>query len=73
MPAFARALGDGVIGGAQPNAADFQVAPTVRLAMCFEQLRPSIEGRPAGAHALRLCSVYPGRFGRVIPEDWLPA
>jgi glutathione S-transferase len=65
------ALADGVIGGARPNAADFQVATSVRLMMCFDQLRESIASRPAGAHALRICPDYPGRFRAVLPEAWI--
>jgi glutathione S-transferase len=64
-------LAEGVIGGAQPNAADFQVATSVRLAMCFDQLRERIAARPAGAHALRICPDYPGRFGAVLPQAWI--
>jgi glutathione S-transferase len=64
-------LAEGVIGGEQPNAADFQVATCVRLAMCFDQLRERIAARPAGAHALRICPDYPGRFGAVLPEAWI--
>jgi glutathione S-transferase len=60
-----------VIGGERPNAADFQVATCVRLAMCFDQLRERIAARPAGAHALRVCPDYPGRVGAVVPEEWL--
>jgi glutathione S-transferase len=64
-------LAEGVIGGEQANAADFQVATCVRLAMCFDQLRESIAARPAGAHALRICPDYPGRVGAVLPAEWL--
>jgi glutathione S-transferase len=64
-------LADGVIGGEQPNAADFQIATCVRLAMCLDQLRDRIAARPAGAHALRICPDYPGRVGPVVPEEWL--
>jgi glutathione S-transferase len=64
-------LADGVIGGEPPNAADFQVATCVRLAMCFDQLRERIAARPAGAHARRICPHYPGRFGPVLPEAWI--
>ena len=64
-------LAEGVIGGEQPNAADFQVATSVRLAMCFDQLRERIAARPAGAHALRICPDYPGRFRAVLPEAWI--
>jgi glutathione S-transferase len=65
-------IAQGVIGGERPNAADFQIAPSVRLAMCFEQLRPQIAARPAGRHALALCPHFPGRFAAVIPSDWIP-
>jgi glutathione S-transferase len=64
-------IADGVIGGEQPNAADFQVATSVRLAMCLDQLREGIAARPAGAHALRICPDYPGRVGAVLPQEWL--
>lgn len=64
-------LAEGVIGGERPNAADFQVATSVRLAMCLDQLREPIAARPAGAHALRICPDYPGRFGAVLPEAWI--
>ena len=64
-------LAEGVIGGAQPNAADFQVATSVRLMMLFDQLREPIAARPAGAHARRICPDYPGRFGPVLPEAWI--
>jgi glutathione S-transferase len=65
-------LAEGVIGGEHRNAADFQIAPSVRLMMCFDQLRPHIESRPAGAHALALVPDYPGRFREVFPAQWLP-
>ncbi len=63
-------LAEGVIGGEQPNVADFQIAPCVRLAMCFDQLRDGIAARPAGEHALRVCPEFPGRFRAVLPEAW---
>ena len=65
-------LAAGVIGGERPNAADFHIAACVRLAMTLEQLGPWISERPAGAHALRVCPDYPGRFRAVIPPTWLP-
>ena len=64
-------LAEGVIGGEQANAADFQVATCVRLAMTLDQLRERIAARPAGAHALRICPDYPGRLRAVVPEEWL--
>jgi glutathione S-transferase len=61
-----------VIGGKRLNAADFHIAACVRLAMTFDQLEPWISACPAGAHARRVCPVYPGRFRAVIPVQWLP-
>ena len=56
------AIADGVIGGEQPNAADFQVATSVRLATLIDDLQPLLAGRPATALAHRLAPGYPGRF-----------
>jgi glutathione S-transferase len=64
-------LAEGVIGGERPNAADFQIAPSVRLMLCFDQLRDHIDARPAGAHARRHVPDYPGRFREVFPAQWL--
>jgi glutathione S-transferase len=63
-------IADGTIGGEQPNAADFQIAPAVRLLMSFDDLRASIEARPAGDHAVRVCPEFPGRIRAVLPPDW---
>jgi glutathione S-transferase len=62
----------GVIGGATPNAADFQIAPSVRLLMCSDQLRPRVAERPCGRLAARLLPDFPGRIGPVLPPAWLP-
>jgi glutathione S-transferase len=63
---------DGVIGAATPNAADFQIAPSVRLLMCSDQLRPGVAERPCGRLAARLVPDFPGRIGPVFPRAWLP-
>ena len=65
-------LGEGVIGGERPNAVDFQVAPSVRLMLNFDQLREHIDARPAGRHARALVPDYPGRVREVFPASWLP-
>lgn len=57
-------LADGVIGGEEPNAADLQLAPTVRLLMTLADLRPLIENRPLAAWARR---VAPEPAGAVPP------
>jgi glutathione S-transferase len=66
-------LESGVLGGSDPNAADYQIATSVRLLLCFDDLRDSIEARPAGAYAMRLCPYFPGRVAMVIPAAWLQA
>jgi glutathione S-transferase len=63
-------IAQGVIGGEAPSVADFQIATSVRLLLCFEDLRPLLEGRPAKDHAVRLCPDFPGRIGQVLrPEE----
>ena len=63
---------DGTLGGAQKNAADFQIATSIRLLLCFDELRPLIDGRPAASLAERLVPSCPGHVPRVIPPAWLP-
>jgi glutathione S-transferase len=66
-------IGNGVIGGSEPNAADFQIFPSVRLLLCFDDLRPLLEGRPAAEHAMRVVPDFAGRIPPVYPAEWLPA
>lgn len=61
----------GVLGGEQLNAADFQIAPSVRLAMTLQDLRPAIEARPAGKHACQVIPDYPGDAPPILPPAWL--
>jgi glutathione S-transferase len=46
-------ISDGVLDGERPNAADLQIAPTIRLLYALEDVRPLIAGRPAEAFAFR--------------------
>lgn len=65
-------LDDGVIGGTERNAADFQIAPTVRVLMSFEDLAPAIQGLPAAAFATDLLPDYPTSVpAGFVPADWL--
>jgi glutathione S-transferase len=64
-------IADGTIGGEQPNIADFQIAPSLRLAMTLDDLRPAIEGRPAGELAKRVVPDYPGKTPPILPPAWL--
>ncbi len=61
----------GVLNGEQLNAADFQIAPSLGLAMTMDDLRPSIEGRPAGELAKRVVPNYPGKTPPILPPAWL--
>lgn len=61
----------GVLNGEQLNAADFQIAPSVRLAMTLDDLGPAIADRPAGELAMRVAPDYPGKAPQVLPPAWL--
>jgi glutathione S-transferase len=64
-------IAEGVLGGPEPNAADYQLATSLRLLMTVEDLRPAIESRPCGEMALRVVPEFPGRVPPVLPPDWL--
>jgi glutathione S-transferase len=65
-------LENGVLGGdGDPNAADYQVGPSIRLLLTLDDLRPAIEARPAGRHAVRVVPHFGGRIPAVFPPDWL--
>jgi glutathione S-transferase len=57
----------GTLGGDPPNAADLQIGASVALLMKVEDLRATIEPRPAGELARRLFS-FPG----TVPAGALP-
>jgi glutathione S-transferase len=64
-------IASGLLGGPEPNAADLQIATSVRLLMTLQDLRPAIESRPAGELALRLAPDYPGDAPPILPAAWL--
>jgi glutathione S-transferase len=64
-------IAEGILGGEPPNAADLQIAPSLRLAMSLDDLRPAIEGRPAGRLATQIVKHFPGRTPPVLPPEWL--
>jgi glutathione S-transferase len=66
-------IAEGTIGGPEPNAADFQIATSVRLLLAFEDLHAYIEGRPAADHARRIVPQYNAAFPPVFPAAWLPS
>ncbi|MGH2958645.1 MAG: glutathione S-transferase N-terminal domain-containing protein [Solirubrobacterales bacterium] len=61
-------IAEGVIGGEQPNAADFQIFSSVGMWMVMLDIRPAIENRPCGIAAARLFPQYDG----VVPTGLLP-
>jgi glutathione S-transferase len=65
---------DGVIGGAEPNAADFQIGATLRVLLTVGDLRPLLEGRPAEEIARRWFPNYAGEVpAGAFPAGWVPA
>jgi glutathione S-transferase len=64
-------LAEGVLGGAEPNAADYQIATSVRLLLCFDDLRDAIEKRPCAAYARGIVKDFPGHIPAVLPDAWL--
>jgi glutathione S-transferase len=65
-------IAQGIIGGEEPNAADYQIGTSVRLLMAFDQLRPLIDSRPAGAFAEKIAPDPGGRVPAALPADWIP-
>jgi glutathione S-transferase len=64
-------IAEGVLGAEPPNAADLQIAASIRLAMTLDDLLPAIEGRPAGQMTLRAIPDFPGQAAPVLPPAWL--
>lgn len=61
-------IADGTIGGEQPNAADFQIATSVRALLTVRDLDKVTQGRPAAEHAMKLVP----EFGNDFPAGLLP-
>lgn len=61
----------GVLDGEQLYAADYQIAPSLRLAMTMQDLRPAIDARPAGKFARRVIPDYAGDAPPAFPPAWL--
>jgi glutathione S-transferase len=64
-------IAEGLLGSDEPNAADFQIAAGLALAMTLQDLRPAIAARPAGEHARRFAPDYPGDVPPILPVAWL--
>jgi glutathione S-transferase len=65
-------LADGVIGGEEPNAADYQIGTSVRILETFEDFAPLLAGRPAAEHAARILPRLPvrGRLASAALPEW---
>lgn len=64
-------IADGVLGGEQLNAADYQIGVNVSALLLSEDLTPFIEGRPAAALARRVLPAYGGHIASVVPAAWM--
>ena len=64
-----RLIGDRVIGAPEPNAADFQIATTLRAMLEFEDYEPLVSGRPMEQLARRIVPQYPYRIPSLM--HWL--
>ena len=66
-------VADGVIGGESPNAADLQIASTLRVFLIIGDLRPLMAGRPCEEIAMRWFPDYPGAIpAGAFPAGWVP-
>jgi glutathione S-transferase len=69
-----RLIAEGVIGGDEPNAADFQIATSVRSLLNVGDLDPVTKGRPAAELALRHVPEFGTDFPPgLLPPEWLRA
>jgi glutathione S-transferase len=67
-------IAEGVLGGEPPNAADLQIAPSVRLLMTIGDVRPMLADRPAEQLALRLFPDWAGEApAGILPTPAPPA
>jgi glutathione S-transferase len=65
---------DGILGGEEPNAADFQIGATLRVLLTVADLRPLLEDRPAEELARRWFPDYAGEVpAGALPAGWVPA
>jgi glutathione S-transferase len=67
-------VAEGVIGGEEPNAADLQIASTLRVFLIIGDLDELMADRPAGEIAMRWFPDYPGAIpAGAFPAGWVPA
>ena len=66
-----RLIARGVIGGDPLNAADFQIAPSIRMLLAMADIAPLVVDRRAATLARRVVSEYP-EIPPALPTDWIP-
>jgi glutathione S-transferase len=65
---------DGTLDGEQPNAADLQIAATIRVLLPLGDLAALFEGSAAERIALRFFPSYPGSVPQgAYPDGWVPS
>jgi len=65
-------LDGGTIGGAEPNAADFQIASTIRVLLSIEDLAPVLADHRAAAYAGEMLPASPFAVPvGFVPPEWL--
>lgn len=60
-------IADGVLGGEQLNAADFQIGTTLRVMLALEDFAPLVSGRPGEELARRVLPEYPFSVPSLLP------
>jgi glutathione S-transferase len=60
----------GTIGGADPNAADFQIGTTARLLSAFDDLQDTLRGTPAADLGMRIFPAFEYRIPPFLPPVW---
>jgi glutathione S-transferase len=65
-------IDSGVIGGEEPNAADFQIATSVKILLGLPQIRGLVESRPAAELAQRIAPGFGREVPLKLPADWVP-
>jgi hypothetical protein len=65
-----RLLQQGVMGGDQLNAADSQIASSLRMLLAMRDVGRRLSGRPAEIFALRVLPQYPD-ISAALPPHWI--
>lgn len=65
-----RLIAQGVIGGEQLNAADFQIGPSIRMLLAMADLAHLVADRPAATLAQRVVPAHPV-IPAALPADWI--